>query len=437
MKKYFKKLDSEFKDLFKGFSLNLIFYVLNLVIVYFLAILITKYYGPATYGRYSIIKSLILILIIFNTLGLNTNAIKLSAHKDYFFNGIYKTDFFKKSYLLLICTSVIFTFLLLFFKSEIVFFVFKDPELMVYLNFFPLILLFSVFLNFNSNVLKGQGKILSFSVISSFLNNFTFILLLFLFFNFYSKNESFLVLSLLISFIIAFISSLFKIFPLRFSKPIKKEKYSKLLKDSLPMMLSSSMIFIIFSIDTLMIGFFESSNNVGVYRIVTQISGINAIFLIIFGAIVGPKISNYFSQNKDFKIKKLIVRSSKIIFFITIPFLFLILLFSNEILNFFGEDYLIGKNAIIILSVSQFIYSITGFVDLILNMTGKQNVFGKITILGAVINITLNLILIPKFSITGAAIATGFSILLTNLFAIIYIYRKYNYLPFYIPFKKY
>ncbi|AUC85510.1 hypothetical protein CW731_09500 [Polaribacter sp. ALD11] len=439
MKKYLSTIKNNDKDLFeliKKGGLNFIFYGLNLCIVYFLAILITKFYGAAAYGRYSIIKSLILVFIIFNTLGLNTFATKLSSDRNHFDKGLFKTDFFKKSYYILIFTSIIFTAILLVFKREIAISIFGDQNLEIYLTYFPFILVFAVFLNYNSNVLKGQGKILAFSIVSSFLNNLVFITALIFGYLFFSKSELFLVLSLFISFVIAFFASIFKILPIRYSKPYKESRYSMLLKESFPMMLSSSMIFIIFSVDTLMLGYFDSSENVGIYRIVTQVSGLNAIFLIIFGAVVGPKISNFFSEGRTSEIKPLIVKSSKIVLCVTFPILILILIFSKDILLFFGEEYLKAVEAVVILSICQFLYATSGFVDLILNMTGKQKVFGIITFLAATINIILNLILIPKYGITGAAISTGFSILLTNGLGIIYVKKNYNFLPFYIPFVK-
>lgn len=437
MKKYlknFKNKDKDLLDLLKGGGLNFVFYGMNLIIVYLLAIFITKYYGAATYGRYSIIKSLILVLIIFNTLGLNTYAIKLASHIKHYNGGIFKSDFLKKSYFILFLSSIVFTLILFLFKKEIAISIFNDKDLEVYLYYFPAILLFSVFLNYNSNVLKGQGRVLAFSLVSSFLNNFIFISSIIIIYNWYSKNELYLVISLLFSFVIAFLTSFFKIFPLKYSKVVTKLRYSNLLKESFPMMLSSSMIFIVFSVDTLMLGYFVSSEDVGIYRVITQISALNAIFLITFNAIVGPKISNLFSEGKNLEIKSLVFKSSKIIFYISLPILFIILIFSKDILHFFGKEYLAGSSAIIILSVCQFIYAISGSVDLILNMTGKQKIFGKITVLTAIFNIILNFILIPKLGINGAAIATGISILLTNFLGLIFIYKDFKFLAVYIPF---
>ena len=58
-----KLKDKVLIDLIKKGSLNFLFYSLNMIIVYTLAIFLTKYYGTAAYGRYSIIKSLILVLL--------------------------------------------------------------------------------------------------------------------------------------------------------------------------------------------------------------------------------------------------------------------------------------------------------------------------------------------------------------------------------------
>jgi O-antigen/teichoic acid export membrane protein len=432
MKANFK--DKVLIDLIKKGGLNFLFYSLNMIIVYALAIVLTKYYGSAAYGRYSIIKSLILVFIILASLGLNTLVIKFVSDINYYNNKKYKVNFLKRSFQLLALTTFFISSFFYLFKYEISTKIFNDEKLEIYFEYFPLILIFSVFLNYNSNLLKGQGKILLFSFVSSFFNNLIFIFLIFLSVNYYSSSEIYLILSLLISFIIACIYSIFKVTPIKYEKEFSNLKYSKLLKQSLPMMLSSSMIFIIFSVDTLMLGYFESTQNVGIYRIVSQISSLNAIALIILSSVVGPKISNLFSKNEHFKIQSLVIKSSKLILVSTIPIFLFLFLFYKNILTFFGEEYISGSSAIIILSVCQFFYAISGLSDLVLNMTGKQKIFGKITFFTAILNLILNYILIPKYGLTGASIATGISILLTNLFSLVVIYNQYQFLAIYIPF---
>lgn len=421
-------------DIIKGGGITFLFYALNLIVVYLIAIFIAKYYGAEAYGRYSIVKSLILALIIIGTLGLNTLAIKLSANVNYYKNRIFKSDFLSKSYLVILISSVIISTIVFFYKNEIAIYIFKDAKLVKYLSIFPFLLVAAIYLNYNSNLFKGQGRVLLFAVVSSFLNNFLLLSSLIIVFHFYSKHELFLIVAFLGSVLVSFLISLYYVFPIKYKKTINKIKIKTLLSFSMPMMISSSMIYIIFSIDILMLGFFDTSENVGIYRIVSQIASLITIFVIVFGTVIGPKISKLYSENKEEDLKLLIKNSSKLIFYITLPIFIIVLTFSNKILFFFGASYLKGYNALILLTICQFFFAITGFVDLILNMTGHQKYFGKITTITAILNLGLNFYLIPKYGMLGAAIATGSSIVITNILAIIYIKKHLNVLSIYLPF---
>ncbi len=429
--------DKHVLDILKGGGIAFFFYALNLILVYFIAVFISKYYGAEAYGRFSIIKSLILILIIIGSLGLNTLAIKLSSDSNHFKNSFFSSNYLKKSYLIISISSLLISVLIFSFKREIATFIFNDVGLEEYLTVFPFLLLAAIFLNYNSNLFKGQGRVLLFAIVSSFLSNFLLLGVIVLVYNWYSQDEFYLILAFFISVLVSFVVSLFYVFPLNYAKNVEKLKVKKLLSYSLPMMISSSMIYIIFSVDILMLGIFETSENVGIYRIVTQIASLNTIFVIAFGTVIGPKISKLFSENKKEELRQTIANASKLIFFVTLPILVLILIFSNEILSFFGANYLNGLNSLLLLSISQFLFALTGFVDLIMNMTNNQKAFGKITIACAILNLLLNLALIPKYGIFGAAMATSFSMVFTNLLAVIYIKKNLKVLSLYIPFYGY
>ncbi len=87
-----------------------------------------------------------------------------------------------------------------------------------------------------------------------------------------------------------------------------------------------------------------------------------------------------------------------------------------------------------ILVVGYFTNAISGPVGTILNMTGHQMVFQKIVLSAAVVNIILNIILIPGFGINGSAIASSVSMCLWNIISVIYVKKKFNILTLYIPF---
>lgn len=429
-----KFLDNKLLDIIKGAGLNFIFYAINLLLVYALAIVIGKYFGPEVYGRYAIIKSLLLILIIISTLGTNTLATKLAADESHFMKPYYYSDFVRKSYRLFLMSSFLISFVIFIFRKEISTIFFNDIKLENYLFIFPIFFIFITILNYNSNLLKGQKRVLAFSYLSSFLNNFIFFCALLAFVFFLNRSsETIIIYSFTSSIVIAAIFSLTKVFPLKYHITKKTLATRNILSKSFPMMISASMLYVVFSIDILFLGYFENSINVGIYRVVTQITSVNTTFLIIFSVILSPHVSSLHATHKVNELKNTVYKSIKLLFLSTTPLFLLILIFSKDILLFFGENYVTGYASLLVLCCCQFLYAISGFVELLLNMTGHHNEFGKITFFTAALNIGLNFILIPNFGILGAALATGSSIVLTNFIALIIVYRKLGIISIYIP----
>ena len=97
---------------------------------------------------------------------------------------------------------------------------------------------------------------------------------------------------------------------------------------------------------------------------------------------------------------------------------------SNPILKvLFGSEYSIGFMALIVLSVGYFINSILFASRYMLDSLKKTKFILLNTIIVTLLNIILNLILIPKYGILGAAIATALTI---SLFGIINWIKVYN-----------
>ena len=73
----------------------------------------------------------------------------------------------------------------------------------------------------------------------------------------------------------------------------------------------------------------------------------------------------------------------------------------------------------------------SGSVGFILQMTGKERVYQYILLVALFFNILLNIFLIPRYGIEGAAIASAFSLLFWNISSMLYIYFKYNIVTFF------
>ena len=200
------------------------------------------------------------------------------------------------------------------------------------------------------------------------------------------------------------------------------------------MMLTSSMFYILQWADTLVLGIYNTSRDVGIYNIVIKISMFTGLGLFAVNSIAAPLFAEYYYSKDNKKFYNSIKQSSKLIFWSAIPILLLIICFSDKILVFFGEEYLYGKTSLLILMVGQFFSSISGSVGYILQMTGKQKTFQNIITISTIINISLNFILIPNYGLIGAAISNVISICLWKVVSMIYVYKYYSVVTLSNPF---
>ncbi|NVN96541.1 MAG: polysaccharide biosynthesis C-terminal domain-containing protein, partial [Bacteroidetes bacterium] len=180
----------------------------------------------------------------------------------------------------------------------------------------------------------------------------------------------------------------------------------KIWHDSWPLMLSSAAAFVYLKIDQVMIGKMMGEAAVGIYAASVKIT---EIFYFIPGIICGslfPAIINA-KKTDDYIYKK---RLKSFYYFLGILGLLLsiiVVILSKPIINLlFGIKYI---ESIYILRV--YIWSSIGLflgsgITYHLMAENKTKLIFKINLLAMIINIVLNLILIPIYGLVGATIAT-------------------------------
>ena len=90
---------------------------------------------------------------------------------------------------------------------------------------------------------------------------------------------------------------------------------------------------------------------------------------------------------------------------------------------YFYPEYYLGAEVMVIIVVSQVIFGVSPFLNKEYELNGRTLVITKGVGLGAVINVGLNLLLIPVFGLLGAAIATLFA----SIASVMYLYRASEY----------
>jgi len=187
-----------------------------------------------------------------------------------------------------------------------------------------------------------------------------------------------------------------------FDKNIAKE----LLKDSWPLLLSGIVVNIYMKIDQVMIKSFLTASDVGYYAVATRL--VEAWYFIptILSSTFAPAIIKAHKRSLKLFNQRLIRLYSLYLWVSIIVTIFMILSAKFLILLLFGEQYLASIIVLQIYALSviaTFVGMATSQYLIAKNLT-KLSFYRTLT--GMLANVLLNLILIPRFGIIGAAIAT-------------------------------
>ena len=225
----------------------------------------------------------------------------------------------------------------------------------------------------------------------------------------------------------AFVTLLVAIILLRsqlFNSTVSFKSTRIILISSLPFLLFSATSMLTGSIDVLMLGWLGSSADVGIYSAGSKIALASNFFLTAAIASYGPQVSVDYAQKRYEKIANDYTRIALILGGIGFAFMIVFTVFGKSILNFWGPDFIEGYDTLVILSIGQFSNLWTGVTVVLLAFTGHQILMSRIALVTLMVNVILNYFLIQSMSVTGAAIATAISMVISNILILFAINRK-------------
>jgi len=231
--------------------------------------------------------------------------------------------------------------------------------------------------------------------------------------------------------------SIKKLFPeIALKEVIPKFETKKLLSTSIVLLTIGMTSFLIQWTDILMVGYFLPSESVGIYKVIIQITILVEFSISAFNSIFAPTISSLYHQKKKKQLEKLFKTITRWGFYLGFLVFLIILSSSNELLQLFGKIFSAGKNSLLVLSFGQLINVLVGATGYMLIMTGQEKIESINAACVLILNIILNLILIPKFGILGVAIASAVSLSIINIVRIIEIHSSLKIHPFDFRFSK-
>jgi O-antigen/teichoic acid export membrane protein len=185
---------------------------------------------------------------------------------------------------------------------------------------------------------------------------------------------------------------------------------------SLPLVLVDIMYQVMGWADTLMIGYFMTESAVGLYNVARPLSSFISTGLSVTLFIYSPLVAGLYAQKKFKENDIIFTVLTKWICFLTLPLSMVLFFYSDAIIaQSFGREYLQAAIPLQIFAVVYFVNNFLGPNGATLTSYGKTKFLMYSTSLAAIINVIMNIYLIPIYGITGAAIATGMSIVIINV----------------------
>jgi O-antigen/teichoic acid export membrane protein len=115
---------------------------------------------------------------------------------------------------------------------------------------------------------------------------------------------------------------------------------------------------------------------------------------------------------------------------LNVPLILIMMLFPKQLLGMFGSSFTVGSSALIILALAELVIVITGMSGPIIDMTGHNKLKMVNSVTQVIISLGMNILLIPRWGLLGAALAALISITYINFLRMIEVYFLYRMLPY-------
>lgn len=401
------------KELFKNTLYIAIGKFSTQVISYLLLPLYTKVLSTSEYGTYDFIVTACIFIVPFVTMLMEDSMFRFLIDAK---SREEKNSIMSNTFVYSLTSLAIWSILLLIILNLVSY---------EYALVFVLYIISCIFITLMNSITRGMGKFKFYSLCNFILSISTIILnvLLITVFNMGANG-------LLYSTIIANgITSLFMFFKLKIYDSIKfkyvnKSEIKTMLKYSYPLTANSVGWSIINISDRLVITFVLGSGANGIYAIANKFPNILNTFASFFFLAFKENASKALNEidykeyyNNMLKIVNNVFVAISLLLITVMPFVFNI---------FINEAYMDARNYIPILIIALYYGNLAGYYGSLLIAFKDTKTIGKSTVVGALLNLLINILLIKYIGIYAAVLSTLIANYVTNLYRTVKIKNYIN-----------
>lgn len=430
--------DMHLKELLSGSTITFVLKMIGLALGYIIALMISQKYGANGIGIYNLTLSIITFFAMISSLGINVSILRYVGQFNNPTEELKLKSLYRHAVELVIPISLLLAFSLYIFSDILAEKIFNNSQYKHALQYAALIIPFFAIQNISVEYIRGLKKL----KISEYLRsvnrpivNITLLLII----GFYWSDELLPIYTMGAGVIVSSILAATYVF--KKTAHIKNKKDSgfskkELVSTSTPMMISLTSTFLMGNISLFMLEIFSTTSHVGIFSIAFKLAALVSLVLLVVNTILAPKFSELYWGRKYSELQSVMLNSVKIVYFFSFLIIIFFVLFSETMLGLFGAEFIAGKYVLLILMLGELINAITGPVAIFLNMVGKQKVLRNISLIALLITLSLSLLLIPTYSMHGAAIALVVGMAFKNITLTMYTKKTLKIKTYYIPLLK-
>ncbi len=396
----------------KGTGIIFIGTIIGMLLGFTGRIILVRYITQSGYGIYCLALTVMSIFVTISTLGLSEGSTRYIAY----FRGKNEEGkvrgIISSSIKIAIIASISFAVISFFASDFISTSLFHTPDLSTPLKIFSIAIPFTVLITVFIAIFRGFERVEPNIYFQNILRNILFILFLItvVLFGLSFLSVIYAYLASIAITCVVFVIYMMKKHPLsiRSGSSVTNPMTKELLIFSVPLLAVSMLMMLFLWTDTLMLGYFRTPDEVGLYNAALPLANLFPIILNSLGFLYTPLITQFYSKNQMEELRRAYAISTKWCFMGTLPIFFVLFLFPDVVLNLlFGSRYIGAAVALQILTLGLFLNPLLGPLYHTLIAIGKPKVIMHAYLIGGFANIFLNIILIPSLGIVGAAIASA------------------------------
>ena len=209
---------------------------------------------------------------------------------------------------------------------------------------------------------------------------------------------------------------------------------NEIVRYSLPLFGASIVVILLTTSSTVLLGYFSSVEEVAIYSAPRPFIKVLELPLIALAFIYLPIATGLFKTDGIQAVNNLYNSATKWSTLASIP-VFLLFLMDSEylMLTIFGSTYVSSSNILSILAMGSLMHIALGPNGMMLITFEKRQQLLLATMVAAILNVLLCIMLIPDMGATGAAIATATALVISNLLINYKLYKYSGILPMRLP----